>query len=180
MPFIEIKVDRGSAHSRDGTFTSNTQGISRSARNDRFLANVILRGRATKNLVHGKKNLSVRRPRCGTEFIDSRLSVNAKLVSSRSVAFSIFLPPNPQRGLRGEQFSPGPPTIKKGCEKPKYRPFIARSPAWRRLSCEVPDRREWGVKPKDLNLRASTYEIASPAACNDISLEEGDFSLRSK
>jgi len=30
------------------------------------------------------------------------------------------------------------------------------------------------------NLRASNEEIASPAARNDISLEEGDFSLRSK
>jgi hypothetical protein len=37
-------------------------------RNDRSLANVILRSRATKNLVHCKKNPCVQRTRCFTSF----------------------------------------------------------------------------------------------------------------
>ncbi len=53
-----------------------------------------------------------------------------------------FFPPNPQRGLRGEQFSPGPPTIKTGREKCETVPGIARN--------DVPDRREWGAKPNGL------------------------------
>jgi hypothetical protein len=43
-------------------------GVLRITRNERFLANAILRSRATKNLVHCKKHSSARRTRCFTSF----------------------------------------------------------------------------------------------------------------
>jgi hypothetical protein len=42
--------------------------VSRLARNDRFMADVILRSGATKNLVHGEQRSLVQRTRCFAEF----------------------------------------------------------------------------------------------------------------
>jgi hypothetical protein len=57
-------VTYGGSSFKGEVLKTSITGVSRYTRNDRFPLIVILRSKATKNLVPGKEHISVRRTRC--------------------------------------------------------------------------------------------------------------------